>query len=52
MKITITTEDSIVVDIIDLDEWNWRKPIGWAVLVNRLKYALTLAEEEEEEGLA
>jgi hypothetical protein len=45
MKITITTDQSVVVDQIDLDGWDWRRPIGWAVLAGRIKMALECEDE-------
>lgn len=47
MKINITTDEGEVIDIIDLEGWDWRKPVGGAVLVGRIKEALGRAEEAE-----
>lgn len=47
MKINITTDEGEVIDIIELDGWDWRKPVGGAIMVGRIKEALERGEDVE-----
>lgn len=50
MKITISTKDCIVVDQIDLDGWDFEKPLAKTALVERIIFSLRCARDQEEDG--